>query len=50
MKYKYSETAGCYGRGGWVCYTESIRGVEVWKMFATEAEAKAYCAGRWVHY
>lgn len=43
MKYKYSETAGYYGRGGWVCYTESSCGVEVWKVFGSEAEAAAYC-------
>lgn len=43
MKYKYSQTAGYYGRGGWVCYTESSRGAEVWKVFGSEAEAAAYC-------
>lgn len=43
MKYKYSPTAGYYGRGGWICYTEGWRGIDVWKVFSTEAEAKAYC-------
>lgn len=46
MKYRYSPTAGYYGRGGWVCYTESSRGITVYKVFATEAEALAFCGKR----
>lgn len=41
MKYKYSETAGYYGTGGWACYDN--RGV-VWKVFAHEQKAIDYCA------
>lgn len=43
MKYKYSETAGYYGRGGWICYTDGMHGVDVWKVFGTESEAVEYC-------
>ena len=40
MKYKYSESAGYYGTGGWVCFDSS----GPWKVFGTEEEAKAFCA------
>ena len=41
MKYKYSESAGYYGRGGWICYDN--RGV-AWKVFGYEQQAIDYCA------
>jgi hypothetical protein len=45
MSYKYSETAGYYGNGGWVCFTvDGISGAKmVYKVFATEEEAASYC-------
>lgn len=45
MEYKFSPTAGYYGIGGWVCYTvDALHGFKnVWKVFATEDEAKKYC-------
>lgn len=44
MEYHYSETAGYYGNGGWVCFSYDWRGdKQVWKVFGSEAEAKEYC-------
>lgn len=40
MKYKYSESAGYYGTGGWVCFDRS----GPCKVLATEQEAIDYCA------
>lgn len=43
MKYKYSETAGYYGNGGWICYREGFNGISVERVCETEQEAREYC-------
>ena len=44
MNYKYSETAGYYGKGGWVVYSYGcIGGKSVHAVLATEEEAREYC-------
>jgi hypothetical protein len=44
MQYKYSETAGYYGSGGWICFTYDWLGlICVWKVFGSEQEAANYC-------
>lgn len=38
MKYAYDKTAGHYGKGGWVVFSDSCFGRDVYKVFATEQE------------
>lgn len=44
MQYHYSDSAGYYGRGGWVCFSIDFHGHKcVWKVFGSEQEARNYC-------
>ena len=42
MFYKHSETAGHYGRGGWIVYSYDCFGImDVWKVLSSEDECIA---------